>query len=216
MVKAIDVAKWFININCDNPRNTYDGNMKLQKLLYFAQLIHLARTGDVLFKDPIFAFANGSVVEDVRLHYKNDIISLINETMELSGINEEEIRTLQITEAIFCNLSAKELSELNHLHKAWEIAYDRSLINGIPQKHLSEIRIRDIEEYDLDNIRDMVKAHELEIGLCHFEVINGNKFYYDPTEITLTEQVIAELEGFEGTDGSYVIYQDEYLGLVIS
>lgn len=215
MLRAIDVAKWFVSNNCDNPRDTYDGNMKLQKLIYFSQLIHLARTGDVLFEDPICAFANGSVIEDVRLYYKNNIKGLINEAMQLGNFSENEVITLQITEAIFCNLSAKELSELNHLHESWKIAYNRSLINGIPQKHLSEIRISDIEEYDLGNIRDTIKAYELGMDLRHFEVINGNRFYYNPTEITLTEQMILELEEFEGTDGSYVIYQDQYLGLVI-
>lgn len=216
MIRAIDVAKWFINANCDNPRNTYDGNMKLQKLICFSQLVHLARTGDVLFKDPIYAFANGSVVEEVRLFYKNNINTLISEAKQLNDFNEEEITTLQITKDIFCNLSARELSKLNHLHKSWKIAYNRSLVNGIPQKHLSEIRISDIKEYDLNNIRDMIKAYELGMNLSHYEVINGNKFYYDPTEITLTEEIIAELEEFEGTDGSYVIYQDQDLGLIIS
>ena len=62
MLKAIDAAKWFVNQNCDMPRNTFDGNMKLQKMLFFAQLIHLARTGELLFEDPILAFKQGSVV----------------------------------------------------------------------------------------------------------------------------------------------------------
>ena len=52
---ALDVAKWFIKNGYDNPRNTHEGEAKLQELLYFAQLIHLAKHGDVLFNEPILA-----------------------------------------------------------------------------------------------------------------------------------------------------------------
>jgi len=90
-VKAIDVALWFINQGLDNPSNTYDGNMKLQKLLYFAQLIYLAKYGDLLFEEPIYAYKNGAVVEKVRLTYKNHYELLANEAYNSSfdSLNEE-------------------------------------------------------------------------------------------------------------------------------
>ena len=42
MRKAIDFAKYFIKEELDNPRNSFDGNMKLQKLLVYSNLINLA------------------------------------------------------------------------------------------------------------------------------------------------------------------------------
>ena len=32
---VFDYAKWFLENNLDTPRNTFKGNMKLQKLLFF-------------------------------------------------------------------------------------------------------------------------------------------------------------------------------------
>ena len=45
-----DYTNWFLENNLDNPRNTYKGNMKLQKLLFFAQLISLAKNNKLLFE----------------------------------------------------------------------------------------------------------------------------------------------------------------------
>ncbi len=36
MLKAIDLAKFFIKQDPSSFENTFDGNMKLQKLLFFA------------------------------------------------------------------------------------------------------------------------------------------------------------------------------------
>ena len=68
MCKAIEVASWFIN-NDYIPSNTKSGNLKLNKLLYFAQLISLVKRQKPLFKDELYAFENGVVVEDVRKEY---------------------------------------------------------------------------------------------------------------------------------------------------
>ena len=43
MKNVFDYAKWLMDNNLDNPRNTFKGNMKLQKLLFFAQLISPAK-----------------------------------------------------------------------------------------------------------------------------------------------------------------------------
>ena len=42
MGKALDYAKYFIKGGFDSNPNTYDGNMKLNKLLVFADLISMA------------------------------------------------------------------------------------------------------------------------------------------------------------------------------
>ena len=72
MRDAYDFAKYFIKNGYDSNPNTYDGNMKLQKMLTFANAISLAEYGKPLFNDKILAFTNGCVVEKVRLRYRND------------------------------------------------------------------------------------------------------------------------------------------------
>ncbi|WP_261133052.1 hypothetical protein, partial [Bacillus sp. Marseille-Q3570] len=75
-VKALDLAKWFIKHDFDKPKNTIEGNSKLQNLIYFSQLIHLAKNGDTLFNDKIYASENGSVIEPInKQYYDKDFIS---------------------------------------------------------------------------------------------------------------------------------------------
>ena len=56
---VFDYAKWFLENDLDTPRNTFKGNMKLQKLLFFAQLISLAKNNKLLFDEEFCAFENG-------------------------------------------------------------------------------------------------------------------------------------------------------------
>ena len=60
MSNALDFAKVFLKRGLDTNRDTYDGNMKLQKLLFFSNLVSIAEKGKPLFTDPIYAFANGT------------------------------------------------------------------------------------------------------------------------------------------------------------
>lgn len=69
MRDVYDFAKFFIKNGADSMPNTYDGNMKLQKLLFLADLANIAEYGEPLFNDQVLAFKNGCVVEKVRLRY---------------------------------------------------------------------------------------------------------------------------------------------------
>lgn len=47
MRDVYDVAKYFIKNDADSFPNTYEGNMKLQSLLVFANMINVAKNGHV-------------------------------------------------------------------------------------------------------------------------------------------------------------------------
>ena len=67
MANVLDVAQFMILAAGDESDMT---NMKLNKLLYYAQGIHLARTGHPLFRDQIEAWQHGPVVPSVYQQYK--------------------------------------------------------------------------------------------------------------------------------------------------
>ena len=92
---VFDYTKWFLENNLDTPRNTFKGNMKLQKLLFFAQLISLAKNNKLLFNDQFCAFENGMVMENVRLKYKNNLGELLN--YKRNELNDEELEILELT-----------------------------------------------------------------------------------------------------------------------
>ena len=71
MRDVYDVAKYFIKNDADSFPNTYEGNMKLQSLLVFANMIYVAEYGELLFDD-VLPIKDNCVVEKVRLRYESD------------------------------------------------------------------------------------------------------------------------------------------------
>lgn len=73
MANVQDVAKFFIGLANDQANNNQGDlitNLRLQKLLYFAQGWYLARYGKPLFEDEIEAWSYGPVVPSVYNTYK--------------------------------------------------------------------------------------------------------------------------------------------------
>ncbi|MBT1166842.1 SocA family protein [Bifidobacterium simiarum] len=73
IMKAIDAANFFIDL-AKSGSDEDDGisNMKLNKLLFFAQAISLQRYGRPLFDDPIEAWTHGPVVPSVYHTFKSN------------------------------------------------------------------------------------------------------------------------------------------------
>ncbi|WP_101844203.1 Panacea domain-containing protein [Halobacillus sp. Marseille-P3879] len=218
--KAIDVAKWFIKNNLDSPRNTFDGNMKLQKLLYFSQLIHVAKYGKLLFAEEMRAYENGTVINDVRLTYRDSLYGLIEQSENMLVFENEEVtHTLELTASIFGEMSAKELSDLNHELSSWQIPYRESKTE---QPHIyktarSIIRPMDgIFMGDVKKVKQMLEAYDDYDTSKVSEVVNGVTFYYDPDEITLNEELLSMLENLGCPDEAYTLTFDEQQGVIIS
>ena len=200
MRPAIDFAKYFIQSGNDD--NTLDGNMKLQKLLTFANLISYTKTGAPLFVEPMRAYERGCVVGDVRYRYRHDHANLIKLSKEFNpNFNENEYDALQTTLSLFGHLSARELSEIQHQFDFWKIANKR------PSQ---EIVKADIEP-ELWRIRSVLDAHEQSKKQClNFEQINEITYYYEPG-FQFTDEIVQWLCEFSKTadETSYTIYYDD-------
>jgi uncharacterized phage-associated protein len=68
-LSAQDVANYFL-AQVDEECGDSISNLKLQKLLYYAQGFNLAITGKPLFDEPIINWRHGPVVEDLYHTYK--------------------------------------------------------------------------------------------------------------------------------------------------
>lgn len=79
-MKAETIAKYFLNKDTDgtlfsdkliviNNHKSYEGNLRLNKYLHIAQNTYIAKYGELLFEDNMYAFDNGGVVENVRKQY---------------------------------------------------------------------------------------------------------------------------------------------------
>ena len=126
MVKhtASQVAKWFLAHNrtaMDDEGAEYISNLKLQKLLYYAQGCFLAATDKPLFNDDIVAWQHGPVVESVYHEYKRNGAGGISydEDFDSSAFSQEENELLTEVYDVFGQYSAWKLRNMTHNESPW-------------------------------------------------------------------------------------------------
>ena len=210
MRDVYEYAKYFIKNGADTTPNTYDGNMKLQKLLMLADLANIAEHGVPLFNEPVLAFRNGCVVEKVRLRYKNDYDSFKRDSDSFdSDFSEQEYEILNLIINVFGKVSARELSKINHTLESWKVACAAGLrADSFHDKKRSVVDMMSQAD-DIARMRDVIRAYRQSSRdtMAH-EVINGVTFYYEGFK--MSDEVIEQLEGFslDAEDDSYSVYMD--------
>lgn len=210
MRDAYDFAKFFLKNGADSRPNTYEGNMKLQKLLVFADLINISEYGEPLFRDQVLAFENGCVVEKVRLKYKNDYTSLKHDSeLYQPNFSAREYEVLSLVLDIFGSASAKELSDINHAFDFWKKAFDKGTSSdGYHRKEMSIVDM--MSQYaDIEKMREIIFAYrEGKNAKTTSKTINGVTFYFE--NLLLTQNIMNQLESFSlsADDDTYSVYFD--------
>ena len=161
-VNPNDIAKWFWNKGIIENPNSKEGNMKIQKLLFFAQLIYMAENnGNTMFDEEFKAFKDGVVLENVMNNYWKKYTKMFNNSSFENLILDSKIEeTLEKTLNIFGDASAQELSELSHEFDAWKQFFSKSKIFGKYDKKLSVIPYSELKK-ELYRIDKVLKAYEL-------------------------------------------------------
>ena len=75
MFKVEDIANWFLNENrrqMNFEDSEYITNLKLQKLLYYAQGHYLAEQNTPLFNENFLAWEHGPVIRKIYDKYKTN------------------------------------------------------------------------------------------------------------------------------------------------
>lgn len=121
---ASQVAKWFLahnRITADEEGGEYISNLKLQKLLYYAQGCFLAVTDQPLFGDAIVAWQHGPVVESVYHQYKKNGAEGIffDEDFNFSDFTDDENDLLTEVYNVFGQYSAWKLRNMTHNEAPW-------------------------------------------------------------------------------------------------
>jgi uncharacterized phage-associated protein len=120
---AQQIAEWFLSYNklMKYERDAEEiTNMKLQKLLYYAQGASLAINGQPLFDNPILAWPHGPVVESVYRRYKEYGSNGINaEPPEPIALNDGTQSVLEQVYDVFGQYTAWKLREMTHEEAPW-------------------------------------------------------------------------------------------------
>jgi uncharacterized phage-associated protein len=131
---ASQVAKWFLAHNrivADDEGAEYISNLKLQKLLYYAQGCFLAVNDKPLFTDNIVAWQHGPVVECVYHEYKINGSNGIafNDDFDFTAFTPEENELLQEVYDTFGQYSAWKLRNMTHEETPWKSTPQNSVIS---------------------------------------------------------------------------------------
>ena len=120
MLSAKDVAMYFLskdskrklfnkNVVVYNGRKSYEGNIRINKYLFLAQVVYLALCNKRLFKDDFKAYDNGPVIEDIVKSYG----LMINQN-SMVNINDSD---KQFLDKIYISLENATFDELIEISK---------------------------------------------------------------------------------------------------
>lgn len=121
MYQASDVAKYLLCLEDEDAGDTIS-NLKLQKLLYYAQGFHLAMNeGAPLFPEEIRAWMHGPVVREVWEEYRDHGSNAIAppEDFDMGIIQEDAAMFLKEIHNYFGQFSAWKLRNMTHEETPW-------------------------------------------------------------------------------------------------
>ena len=118
-LSAFDIASWFISYNNSQESTDFLTNLKLQKLLYYAQGISIKYTGKTLFTEPICAMQYGPVVEEVYNKYKTYGRNPIDETIKIPTFENDVEVILEDVFDEYGQFSAGKLVDMTHHESPW-------------------------------------------------------------------------------------------------
>ena len=135
MAKARDVARFFIDLAQKRAEHHLDDrmtNLRLQKMLYFAQGWSLARNGKPLFEEPIEAWPYGPVVPEVYHEYAWAGAQGLSEKNEVSRdwFTDEEYALLLDVAQRYAEYSMSSLVNLSHAQEGPWNGKNRSEVIG--------------------------------------------------------------------------------------
>lgn len=117
---AFDIANYFL-WKADTEKQELLSNLKLQKLLYYAQGLHLVLYGSPLFPESIAAWKYGPVVEELYHFYKEHEVRGIpaNPEFDPNTIDKDTRDFLDEIYEVFGQFSAIRLMDIAHKDQCW-------------------------------------------------------------------------------------------------
>lgn len=135
MYKAIDIAKYIICYA--NEKKEEVTNLKLQKLLYYAQAWYLVNFNKPLFDEKIEAWQFGPVIPDVYNEFKSfgrTPIEIEDEDCKKIINDVECVNYLDEFCEHFLKFSATDLVSMSHSEEPWINAFNNAISNEISQE----------------------------------------------------------------------------------
>lgn len=148
MLSCDDIADYFL-AKVDEETGELISNLKLQKLVYYAQGFHLAMYGKPLFSEDIIAWAHGPVVPSLYRKYKAygaEGIPRTDEGIDLSKYTENVCSLLDEIYEVYGQFSAWKLRNLTHEEPPWkDTPSDDTITHESMERYFKTLLIGDPE-----------------------------------------------------------------------
>jgi len=118
---CFDVANYFLTLANEDVGDSIS-NLKLQKLVYYAQGFSLALRDEVLFDETIEAWAHGPAIRELYHKYKDNGANAIDKPRDVDFTKyEEDVKSLlnQVYEE-YGQFSAWKLRDMSHEEEPWK------------------------------------------------------------------------------------------------
>ena len=192
MLSGKDVAKWFIFHNPELASGYIDENTKINKLLYFSNLMYFCITNEQLISDEFVAFPNGPVVFNVYRDYRYNGLSSLPQ--QVISPNEEQLKVLNIVNFIYGNSSISELVSESHTHSLWKNV--QHLIPNNPK-----IEFENVETELVEYNKALYNTYmSMDFSKLIKDKINNNVYYYFKDSFDMTDEIIEKLSTFDKYD----------------
>lgn len=144
MIDVVKVASYIFQRYQDEMKRKID-EMKLHKLLYFAQREAIIQTGMPMFDDQFAAWKYGPVMVVIRNRYKSDTLNILPTEGELAPYKS-------VLDFVFQNYAVKDswsLSILTHGESCWQNARNGCL----PDEHSDSLISTDAIVKDAERMK---------------------------------------------------------------
>ena len=124
MLSCFDIARYFLALT-DEESGDFISNLKLQKLVYYAQGFYLALHGKPLFSETIEAWMHGPVIPELYHLYKEYGSGPIPKPLDVD-FSRYDIEVKTLLDEIYVTYgqySAWKLRELTHEEPTWKNNY---------------------------------------------------------------------------------------------
>lgn len=119
MFSCFDIANYFIALA--NETGSFASNLKLQKLVYYAQAWHLALHDTPLFQEDFEAWVHGPVIPELYQKYKSFGWKPISEDAKVNLSEETQTFLREVAEEYFA-CDAYQLEQMTHIEDPWNLA----------------------------------------------------------------------------------------------
>ena len=141
MCKVSDIANFFINLSLSDTED-YITNLKLNKLIYFAQGWSLVRFGKPLFHNDIQAWKYGPVIPSIYYEYRkcgNSPITVIDDSYSNKVFSGEQYSLLLDIYGEYGKFTARALTAMTHENGTpWSRYYEEGKNTVIPKNAIKE------------------------------------------------------------------------------